>query len=232
MTDMMPRDPTEQGAEVAGCASVGQRRKPIWLGIVLILGGLALPIVFLTVWGLSMAGHIGKMSESHVLEADVPGEVDFKLERTGEYWIFYQHEGTVGGRTFSTEKQLPGLDGKLTFRDLGGTEVMLDRQLDSTQAEDEKKSRTPVWQFRAEQGAWYRLTLSYPAGAEGPGRIVLMVERDIGSAPLPWVAGMCITLPLVLLAGVAGVVFGIIILIAAASGLRENKRGQTFAPIE
>lgn len=223
-----PLQPNEMTSPTAGSPSDGRIRPAGWwfiVGALMIVVGLGAPITMITFWGLSIAGEMEELEEVQVVEIDVPGQADFQLSKTGDYNIFYNFNIDVAGRPYRTDPQLPGLTGVLSDRETG-ERVLLKPAISRSRTDLRRggrafdDSRALIWEFHADRGGTFTIDVAYPDGTEGPGRIVLVVERQVGEMAMSKVSSMCFVFPLAGLVALAGVIGGVAMLVVV--GVRRS----------
>ncbi|MGA9099619.1 MAG: hypothetical protein WB392_11885 [Methanotrichaceae archaeon] len=104
----------------------------------------------------------------------VPGSGDLILQ-DGKYTIIYETENTVGGRIFSTDQDISGLQIELKNKSTGVKLPAYATQGSSTHSIGDRSGRS-VMEFVIDRQGIYELSAWYPNGS-GP-EIVLAIGKD------------------------------------------------------
>lgn len=106
----------------------------------------------------------------------VPGKSEITLLDPGAYTIFHEYKSVVGGKVYSTEQQLSGLE--VTLRSKAtGARVPLAPATSSSTYEFGSRAGASVFEFNIHDPGVYELSASYSAGQRGPD-VVLAVGHD------------------------------------------------------
>jgi hypothetical protein len=122
-----------------------------------------------------------------LLRVTAPGEHDLTLPDAGRYTVFYEYEGVLGGRRYSTGETVPDFTLTLTTKETGKqvpfTATATGNYWGSTMA------GKAVMDFTIDRPGEYRLTAAYPP--EGaPREVLLAIGHDVSGYAVQSYAGL------------------------------------------
>jgi hypothetical protein len=150
----------------------------------------------------------------------VPGSVDLKLHKPGEYTIFLERESVVNGRIYSLSGALSGLECKVHSKETGDS-IPLRRPSMSTTYTVGGRSGESVLAFRIDRPGSYEISCGYDEGYIGP-EAVVAVGSEVGS-------GIFRTIGYCVLAMFGGFGLGLTVIIVTAVK-RQKARNATMPP--
>jgi len=138
------------------------------LSAVIFVGGWVLFIVFLF---KSLTG-----MEANLQQVVAPGETEITLRSPGNYTISYEYHSVVGGKIYSTDENISGLECVLVSKAKGSRITLSPSRMNSTYEFGGRSGRS-IFDFTIDQPGGYTLTSAYPQDQVGP-EVVLAVGKD------------------------------------------------------
>lgn len=124
---------------------------------------------------------------SKLQQVVVPGKSEITLPDPGSYTIFHEYKSVVGGKVYSTEQQLSGLEVTLHSK-ATGVLVPLAPATSNGTYEFGSRAGASVFEFKIPDPGVYELSASYPEGQQGQ-EVVLAVGHDFTGGLLTTVFG-------------------------------------------
>jgi hypothetical protein len=136
-------------------------------GLIFVSGWVGFAAILFT----NLSG-IGKKLQQVV----VPGKSAITLHEAGSYTIFHEYRSVVGGKVYSTEKELPGLECELVSKSTGARVPLTPATTNGTY-EMGGRAGVSIFDFSIHDPGEYELSATYSAGQQGP-EAVLAVGQD------------------------------------------------------
>jgi outer membrane protein OmpA-like peptidoglycan-associated protein len=150
----------------------------------------------------------------------VPGDHEIVLTHPGAHTIFHEQRAVFDGRYFAGDRQLEGLELRLTSRP-GGEEIEISPASVRTRYAVDAREGSSIATFRILHPGTYRLRAWYPEAASGTSAVLAIgqgVERRVA-----WAIGGSLA------AGFIGLVAGVVI---AAGTFRRRRHVRAGATVE
>jgi len=114
--------------------------------------------------------------EANLQQVVAPGETDLTLHAPGTYTISYEYHSVVGGKVYSTDENISGLECVLVSKAKGSRITLSPSRMNSTYEFGGRSGRS-IFDFTIDQPGVYALTSAYPQDQVGP-EVVLAVGQD------------------------------------------------------
>ena len=189
------------------------------LGVLMVIVGTIVPMVC----GVIMFSRFFVMFD-HFDERDIavstaiPGVSEIVLPTTGRFLVRHQYQGTMVGRRYSVDPDLPGLKATLIWADTGEVVPLspLTDFVSTSTPRDERSSRIDLWEFEADRTGRLKLTIDADETASLPDEIVLVIDRHFGPGLFGHFAPTMVIIQIVGMSGSLVFLGGVAIIIVVA----------------